>query len=1013
MKWKSIRFKCLWCLLFLQIAICPAATSKIIYVDTDAIGANDGASWENAYNFLQNALAAAEIANKPVEIRVGQGIYKPDQGGGQTPGDRESTFQLINGVSLKGGFAGLGQPDPNARDIHLYETILSGDLASDDISWIELMDIRALHNPWLSEPNRTDNICHIVIGSGTDETAMLDGFTITGGTAYYPEDSGGGIYINAGSPTITNCTFTRNSAYENGGGMYCKNNSNPIFSNCIISRNWALDCGGMYNSNSNLSMTNCTFTENFAHVPSGIIVERGYRQYGGMINISCSPILINCSFIKNLDVGMCNLQSSPTLINCTFTGNMGDYYGGIYYSEGSGMYNSEGSSPILTNCTFRSNQAETVGAISGGSPTLINCIFTGNEGGGISGGSPTLINCTLSGNRSDGAGGISGGSPTLVNCIVWGNTSPEIISDASISFSIIPGNFPGEGNINADPLFVDADGEDDVFGTEDDDLRLLEGSPCIDSGDNSAVPPTVVTDIGGNPRIVNGIVDMGAYESPLPELLLSINSLVVPEGDAATFTLALARPPQSAAEVAVAYLSGDQDITVKSGGLLTFDASNYSVPQMITLSATEDSDNQNSIAQILITTDNGLTGIVTATEADNEPDVGVLFVDDDVAGNNNGANWTDAYINLQDALSAATASRGVEEVRVAQGIYRPDQGDDNIPGDREATFQLINGISIKGGFAGANEMDPDNRDIETYMTVLSGDLNGDDIKVTDPCDLWEEPTRNDNCYHVVTCNGIDESTLIDGFTITGGNNDIDPDYNGGGIYNRYSKPIITNCIFTKNSAFFGGGGMCNSNSNPTLSNCTFNINYAQRYGGGMYNSSSNPILINCTFNNNYAYYYGGGGMDNFKSNPTLTDCAFIGNATKGYFAEGGGMRNYISNPILTNCIFTGNSAINGYYAQGGGMYNDAWSGIRSNPFLTNCTFSGNSARDGAGMYNGYNDPTLTNCAFVENLSDTCGGGMYNTHSNPILTNCTFSSNLANSNDGGGIYNQRDSKPVLT
>jgi parallel beta-helix repeat protein len=978
-------------LTFIVVFFCPFTYGKVIYVNDDATWADDGTSWADAYNYLQEALADANSAEKPVEVRVARGVYMPDQGANQTTADRDATFRLINGVTLKGGYAGSGEPEPDARDILLYQTVLTGDLAGDDIDWNELLDIRD-QNWGLDEPNREDNTYHVVIGSYTDETAVLDGFTIAGGTAYYPESSGGGIYIDAGSPTVTNCTFTRNWAYESGGGMYCENNSNPTLTNCILSRNWALYCGGMYNSNSNPSLTNCTFTENFAAVHSGIIVERGYRQYGGMVNSRSNPTLINCSFIENLDVGMCNSQSSPTLTNCSFIGNLG-FYGG-------GMFNYSDSSPILTNCIFNRNSANYGygGGICGGSPILTNCIFSGNEaevGGGISGGSPTMINCTLSGNRADGAGGISGGSPTLVNCIVWGNTSPQITSDASISFSNIPGNFPGEGNINADPLFVDADGEDDIFGTEDDDLRLLEGSPCIDTGDNSAVPPSLVTDLDGNPRIINDIVDMGAYENAMPNLLLSTWSVIVPEGGTAEFAVALAEPPTETVEVTVVFYSGDQDITVESRGILTFDASNYSVPQTVTLSAAEDSDNQNNRAQILITTDNGLTGILTATEADNEPNVGVLFVDDDAAGNNNGGNWADAYIDLQDALSAATESRGIEEIRVAQGIYRPDQGGENIPGDRDATFRFINRVTIKGGFAGVSEFNPDMRDIETYVTILSGDLNGDDIEVADPCDLWDEPTRSDNCYHVVICTGIDESTLIDGFTITGGNNNIDPHYNGGGIYNLSGKPIITNCIVTKNSAFFGGGGMCNSDSNPTLSNCIFTINYAKRYGGGMYNSGSDPILTNCTFQKNYAYHYGGGGMSNSYSNPTLIDCAFTGNSADGYFTEGGGMRNYISNPVLTNCIFTGNSAIHGYSAQGGGMHNDGRSGIGSNPILTNCIFTGNLARDGAGIYNLRSSHSiLTNCIFSGNSAVTSGGGVRNHGSSIILTNCTFAQNSA-------------------
>ncbi len=93
----------------------------IIYVDADAAGGNNGSSWLNAFNYLQDALAAASSG---AEIRVAQGVYKPDRGTGITPGDPDATFQLASGVTIKGGYAGFGEPDPDARDVKLYETDL-------------------------------------------------------------------------------------------------------------------------------------------------------------------------------------------------------------------------------------------------------------------------------------------------------------------------------------------------------------------------------------------------------------------------------------------------------------------------------------------------------------------------------------------------------------------------------------------------------------------------------------------------------------------------------------------------------------------------------------------------------------------------------------------------------------------------------------------------------------------------------------------------------------------------
>ena len=170
------------------------------------------------------------------------------------------------------------------------------------------------------------------------------------------------------------------------------------------------------------------------------------------------------------------------------------------------------------------------------SPTLINCTFSGNSayaGGGICNhpiSSPTLISCTFSGNSAyDEGGGLCNWEecePTLSNCIVWGNTAPtepqiyDYSSTTSAIFSCIQGGWLGTGNIEAEPLFMDADGPDDVPGTPDDNLRLQPGSPCIDAG----LSVGIALDQDGNQRMVDDpatpdtgigfpeVIDMGPYE---------------------------------------------------------------------------------------------------------------------------------------------------------------------------------------------------------------------------------------------------------------------------------------------------------------------------------------------------------------------------------------------------------------------------------------------------------------------------------------------------------------------
>ena len=210
-----------------------------------------------------------------------------------------------------------------------------------------------------------------------------------------------------------------------------------------------------------------------------------------------------------------------------------------------------------------------------------------------------------------------------------------------------------------------------------------------------------------------------------------------------------------------------------------------------------------------------------------------IYVDDDATGANNGSSWGNAYVYLQEALADANQAEKPVEIRVAQGIYKPDGGIVAIPefAWRKLSFQLINGVILKGGYGGLGRIDSNERIIELYETILSGDLNGDDVEVADLCDLLDEPTRTDNSYHVVSSNWTDANTVLDGFTITGGNaNGTEPNNYGGGLYNLQSDLTLVNCNFHHNTAISSGGAIYNSSGHPLLDSCIFRCNHAS--GGG-------------------------------------------------------------------------------------------------------------------------------------------------------------------------------------
>ncbi|MHC4096154.1 MAG: hypothetical protein ACYSU3_08850 [Planctomycetota bacterium] len=297
----------------------------------------------------------------------------------------------------------------------------------------------------------------------------------------------------------------------------------------------------------------------------------------------------------------------------------------------------------------------------------------------------------------------------------------------------------------------------------------------------------------------------------------------------------------------------------------------------------------------------------------------------DATRNGDGSSWADAYKYLQDALAAAASG---DEVWVAEGIYIPDRNLANPDGsgDRAAAFYLKTGVGIYGGFPiGGGSWDA--RDSNAYQTILSGDLNGDDVGFTN---------NSDNSYHVVRSSGTDATAVLDGFTITAGNaNGSGLDGDGGGMYNYQSDAMVTHCTFAGNFTQKRGGAMANKQCALKIANCIFNSNSADNAGGGIFNQNSDPMIINCIFTDNSAGIFGGGIHNCSASNQTVINCTFTGNTAVDY---GGGISNDASSSVVTNCILWGNTAPNGSQLsmQSGGSLTVSYSNLQgSQPAIYN------------------------------------------------------------------------------
>jgi hypothetical protein len=302
-----------------------------------------------------------------------------------------------------------------------------------------------------------------------------------------------------------------------------------------------------------------------------------------------------------------------------------------------------------------------------------------------------------------------------------------------------------------------------------------------------------------------------------------------------------------------------------------------------------------------------LAGLVTGMPITAEVQAAgtVLFVKPGGLAGGSCDSWGNAC-NLQYALT--TAGTG-DEIWVTAGIYTP-----TVPSGRAATFQLVSGVALYGGFAGS-EANRGDRDWNAHVSVLSGDLDGNDITTPSGVVTATANIKGVNAYNVVTGSDTDATAILDGFTITGGN------ALGTGL-----EPY--------------GGGMYLRGGSPTLQHVNFSGNWAAAKGGGMYNESGSPSLVDVTFIGNSAYQGGGMANDNmFHASacaPTLVNVALRNNAADANGGGGGGMIiQDLCSSTLTNVIFTANTG-----GGCGGIDNESAATVT----LTNCTFTRNVVR---------------------------------------------------------------------
>ncbi len=528
----------------------PSPAETIFVNAALTTGANDGTSWPNAFQGRLGIQSALPLAQAGDEIWVTQGTYAPGAPGAPPL----STFNVPNGVALLGGFLGI-ETAADQRNHSANPTILTGDLNNDDTP---------------IDPPMNDNVFHIVTTIGGAGT-VIDGFTIERGfalsralPAVKPDiGAGGGIIVLAGAPTIRNCLIRENSAESFGGGLHIAA-GNTTVEHCHFTRNRAAVGANLNNHGSNSVVRGCSFTDatletNFGAglgIASGVGIGSFISPPSTILIEDCDFSFPSTFFIAGDGLGIKVESGEATIrrcrfINCTHAGSGGGISAGSFDTPGS-LSVTTVDHCLFVGCEGAGDGGAAIYTLGASAITITNSVFSGNDRLGFStifsqGASFTMTNCTIANNGGANmfhAALIASGNNTTANihnCIFRGNLGntpqfADLLRLGSAAFTVNrsliqtwTGQFPGNGTINANPLFADADGPDNIPGTIDDDLRLSAGSPAIDRGDNSFLPAGIALDFANCPRFADDpstpdtgapigalIVDAGAHEFLFP-----------------------------------------------------------------------------------------------------------------------------------------------------------------------------------------------------------------------------------------------------------------------------------------------------------------------------------------------------------------------------------------------------------------------------------------------------------------------------------------------------------------
>jgi len=690
------------------------------------------------------------------------------------------------------------------------------------------------------------------------------------------------------------------------------------------------------------------FTFQDGNASAGSVLDDYFPRYSGSAilvypsDYNNSPLISNNIFKDNsqyqsgaLSIDRNTASSNATKVqNCYFYNNYSKYAGGalsvLNYSE------TDNSNVEITDCIFEENIVDNTsqGGSTGGTGAAIRA-YTYGGGNNVTINRSKFINNKIGSNTSysgtyKGTAIAAGNGSTVivVNSLIYADEIyiPLYNSSSSLTFINSTVYNPDGGTLLATTSPVLNSIQNSVFWMGGNSVDAIDGSGTTVTAANSVIFPKYNVTLNGS----------NIYTSN--PLFTDIAS-----GD---FTL------QSAS---AAVNMGSNILYTSNGGSLndTDLAGNDRIKGgSIDMGAYESPYNPTPI-----------------------PDAaGIVYIKKGGTGNFNGSSWANAAPELADALIAAKNNTSIKEIWVANGTYKPlyspaDNNFGNADGSNNS-FLMVKDVKLYGGFEGTETNIAQRVAVQSSGTILSGDINGDDV-ISGSGSTLSINNNTENAHFVVMAVGQTGNMTMDGFTVEGGYNVYDGSSpnsvtvngnvvyfgSGSGIYINATelsdKVAINNCHFRHNDgADYGGGALFVWNTESlTISNCIFEKNRSTTsngQGGAIYNSSSIITVTNSLFTGNRADYQGGAVFTNY--NCTFINCTFSENygGTRGHvLRRSSGTINFY-NSILWNAGAAANSMVS--------------NGSTSNMRLTNCIISNQTTGYGTQTMgsNATSDPLFTN-----------------------------------------------------